>query len=84
MWRHSLLCLVLIAERGLAFIFSPSKGSENELSTNNLDYEAYHGEIENTGIVDYDTILMEQKTEDDFDDKVRRAYSYHFISLFHN
>ena len=40
--------------------------------SNNIDYdEVLHGEIQNIDIIESDSVLMEQKTEDDFDDKVR-------------
>lgn len=78
MWRHSLFCLILFYNRSLAFIFSATKGNDQELHTNSIDYEAYHGEFENIGDVESDSVLMEQKTEDDFDDKVQGTYPCKF------
>ena len=59
-----------MTDKSLAFIFSPPKGTDNELLSNSIDYDAYHGEIENMAILESNSDLMEQKTEDDFDDKV--------------
>ena len=42
------------------------------MHSNDIDYdEVLKGEIQNIDIIESDSVLMEQKTEDDFDDKVR-------------
>ena len=73
MWRISIICIVLILDRKCkGFIFN-TRGKDQELLSNSIDYD-YEGtiEIESNDLIEPEPALM-KKTDDEFDDKVKSS-----------